>query len=34
MQLKPGERSLLAYFTDTVQAKQALVELKKAGFTV
>lgn len=33
MQLKPGERSLLAYFTDTFQAKQALAELKKAGFT-
>lgn len=33
MQLKPGERSLLAYFTDTFQANQALVELKKAGFT-
>lgn len=33
MQLKPGERSLLAYFTDTIQAQQALEELKKAGFT-
>ncbi|NLB87803.1 MAG: hypothetical protein GX790_01045 [Syntrophomonadaceae bacterium] len=33
MQLKPGERALLAYFTDTIQAQQALAELKKAGFT-
>lgn len=33
MQLKPGERSLLAYFTDSFQAKQALLALKQAGFT-
>lgn len=33
MQLQPGERSILAYFTDTIQAQQAAQELKRAGFT-
>ncbi len=33
MQLNPGERSLLAYFTDKFHAKQALSALKQVGFS-
>ncbi len=33
MQLNPGERSLLAYFTDYSAAKQAVSALETAGFS-